>query len=68
VFCFHESEGGGTVAAYLAEARRLKVARTTRCPGIADTAAFLAPDCLARSYRVNGGPTGPSHAIGSADH
>jgi len=25
-------------------------------------------DCPARGHQVNGGPCGPSHAIGSADH
>ena len=29
---------------------------------------FLAPDCPARDHRVNGGPKGPSQAIGYADH
>ena len=31
-------------------------------------AVFLAPDCLARGHRVDGGPSGPSRAIGYADH
>jgi hypothetical protein len=30
-------------------------------------ASFLAPDCPSRGHRVNGGPAGPSHAIGYAD-
>jgi len=46
----------------------IKQTHTVMRTGVQRTASFLTPDCPSRGHRVNGGPNGPSHAIGYADH